>query len=192
MRVDQWLLFGHLLGVVVLFGAIAIENVTLVYTLRARTTEELRAATTFAPLLHGMFPAGAALLLGFGVAMVARSDQYKFGDAWIDLALGLLVVLAATGPLVQGRRTDAVAERARAAPAGPVPAELAARVRDPVLRTSSIVSSWLALGIVALMARKPDWTGAWLIVVAFGLIGVGASLVVGQVRPAAADEPALH
>lgn len=50
----------------------------------------------------------------------------------------------------------------------------------------------LAVGIVALMSRKPDWTGAWLIVVVFVLIGVGASLLLGQVRPAAVDEPALH
>src|SRR4051812_22830792 len=151
MRTDQWLLFGHLVGVLILFGAIVLENLTLIFMLRARSVDELRAATVFAPLLHVLFPVGAVLILGFGVGLVAHSDEFKFGDAFVDLGLALLIVLAVAGPTIQGRRTDRVADMARSAPAGPIPAEVASLVRDPVLRTAVFVSSWIALGIVFLM-----------------------------------------
>jgi hypothetical protein len=61
-----------------------------------------------------------------------------------------------------------------------------------VLRTSALVSSWLAIGILFLMARQPDWTGSWLTVGVFGIIGLGASMIVGQLQPRAAEQPTLH
>src|SRR3954462_14893847 len=70
MRGDEWLLFGHLIGVIVLFGAVAIENATLVSVLRARTVDDLRGATTFVPLLSRLFPIAVVLILGFGIGLV--------------------------------------------------------------------------------------------------------------------------
>jgi hypothetical protein len=192
MRADQWLLFGHLVGVLVLFSAIALENVILVFLLRARTVEGLRSATTFAPLLSRLFPIGVVLILGFGIGLVAHSDEFKFGQAWIDLGLGLLILLAIVGPTVQGRRTDHITAEARSAADGPVPAPLSAKVHDPVLRTAIFVSSWLAFGIVFLMTRQPDWAGSWITVVVFGLIGVSESLIVGRVTEPVEAGPTLH
>jgi uncharacterized membrane protein len=185
MHTQQWLLFGHLIGVVVLFGAIMLENVTVIAILRARDTEQMRSATTFARLLHGLFPVAVVLLLGFGIGMVAQADYFKFGEAWIDLSLGLLIVLAIAGPTVQGRRIDAIADAAREG-SGPLNADLAARVADPVLSVATFVSTWLALGIVFLMTRRPGWTGAWLAVVVFGAIGLVESVVVGRLGARAA------
>jgi len=181
VRADQWLLFGHLIGVLTLFVAIALENLILVFTLRARTVEQLRSATIFEPLLPRLFPIGVVLILGFGIGLVAHSGEFKFGQAWIDLALGLVIVLTIMGPTVQGRRNDHIRAEARTAPNGPIPAGLAAKVRDPVLRTSVCISSWLAFSLVFLMARQPDWAGSWLTIVVFGLIGVSQSLVVSRV-----------
>src|SRR4051794_10097336 len=143
MRADQWLLFGHLIGVLALFSAIALENAILVFMLRARTVEELRGATTFTPLLPRLFPVAVVLIVGFGLGLVGHSDEFKFGQAWIDLSLGLVIVLAIMGPTVQGRRNDHIAADARTAQAGPIPAPLAAKVQDPVLRIGVCLSSWL-------------------------------------------------
>ena len=192
MRVNQWLLFGHLIGVVVLFGAIAVENLTFVFMSRAKSVEDLRGATTFAPTLPVLFPVGAVLLLGFGIGLVAHSRRFEFGEAWIDISLGLVVVLMVLGPTVQGRRIDHITDAARSSGGGPIPADLAGRVRDPILRTSMLVSSWLAIGIVFLMARKPDWTAAWISVVIFGLIGVAESLLLSRLGSPSADGPALR
>jgi hypothetical protein len=182
VHTTQWLLFGHLIGVIVLFGAIVLENITLVAILRARDTDQLRAATTFAPLLSRMFPVAVVLLIGFGLGMVGQSDEFEFGQAWIDLSFGLLIVLAIAGPTVQGRRTDAITAAAREG-SGPPSADLVARVNDPVLRVATLVSTWLALGIVFLMTRQPDWTGAWVALVVFGVIGLVASLLVARLGP---------
>jgi uncharacterized membrane protein len=192
VRADQWLLFGHLVGVLTLFAAIALENVILVYLLRARTVEELRSATTFAPLLPRMFPIGVVLIVGFGIGLVAHSDEFRFGQAWIDLAFGLVIVLAVMSPTVHGRRTDRITADARSTSEGPIPEALAAKVRDPVLRTGVFVSSWLAFSIVLLMARQPDWPGSWIIIVVFGLIGVSESLIVGRMTTPVAAGPTLH
>ena len=190
MRGDQRLLFGHLIGVLTLFGAIAIENVTLFFMLRARTVEDLRGATTFAPLLARLFPAGVVLILAFGIGLVAHSDEFKFGQAWIDLSFGLLIVLAILGPLVQGRRMDATAHAARTAQGGPLPADLAAMATDPIMRTAAVTSSWLAIGIVFLMTRQPGWGGSWLTILVFGLVGLGMSMVLSQARPVEHEGPA--
>ena len=194
MRTQQWLLFGHLIGVIILFGAIALENVILIFALRARSFEELRAATTFAPLLSRLFPVAVVLLMGFGIGMVAQSDEFKFGDGWIDLSLGVLILLAIVGPTVQGRLTDKLAEAARHGGDGPLTSAVAAQVKDPVLRTSMLTSSWLAIGILFLMARQPDWAGSWVTVVVFGCIRLGASLVIGRLATPAdpSAEPPLR
>ncbi|MFL6239991.1 MAG: hypothetical protein ACJ735_10935 [Actinomycetes bacterium] len=192
MRTDQWLLFGHLVGVIVLFGAVAVENISLIAILRARTTQDLRAATTFTPLLPRMFPAAVVLLLAFGVGLVAHSDEFKFGEAWIDLGFGVLILLAVIGPTVHGRRIDRIRTEARTAPDGPVPVELMTRVQDPVMRTSALVSTWLAIGIVLLMTRQPDWAGAWIVVVVFGLIGLSESMMLSRLGAAASDGPSLR
>jgi uncharacterized membrane protein len=192
MRGDQWLLFGHLVGVIVLFGAIALENGTLFFMLRSRTVEDLRGATTFARLLGRIFPVAVVLILGFGIGLVAHSHEFKFGEAWIDLGLGLLIVLTIVGPTVQGRRVEHIHAAVRAAPPGPLTADLVQKVRDPIMRTAMVVSTWLAIGIVFLMTRQPDWTGAWLTVVVFGLIGVGESMMLSRLGPPPAEGPALR
>ena len=193
MRTQQWLLFGHVIGVIILFGAILLENLILIYALRARSYEQLRGATTFVPLLHRLFPAGALLILGFGIGMVAQSDAFKFGQAWIDLSLGLLILLAILGPTVQGRRIDTFSEAAQHGRSGPLTPELLAQVRDPVLRMATVGSTWLAVGILFLMARQPDWPGGWITVVVFGLVGIGVALALGRLGPASeSSEPPLR
>jgi uncharacterized membrane protein len=173
-----------LIGVLVLFGAIALENLTLLSVLRSRTVEDLRAATTFAKVLGRMFPVAVILILGFGVGLVAHSDEVKFGDAWIDLGLGLLILLTIVGPTVQGRRVERIHDEVRAAPSGgPLPADLVTKVRDPIMRAGMVMSTWLAIGIVFLMTRQPDWGGAWLTVVVFGLIGLGETMMLSRLAP---------
>lgn len=180
----QWLLFGHVIGVVLLFGAIAVELLTLVAVVRASTIEQVRAATVFEPVLPVMFPVSVVLVLGFGLWMVGKSDEFKFGFAWIDLALGLVILLTAVGPTVQGRRMKAIREAAMMG-SGPLTPELAQRINDPVLRVSTTTSAALAFGIVFLMAKQPGWGGAWGTVIVFGLAGVVASVLLTRFAPKA-------
>ena len=167
-----------------------LENLTMIAILRARdTVEDLRGATTFAPLLSRLFPVAVVFLLGFGIALVAHSHEFKFGQGWIDLSLGLVIVLVVTGIVVQGPRIDAIVEAVREG-SGPLSPDLIAKTRDPVLRLSAHVPTSLAVGILFMMARQPDWTGAWLTVGVFLLIGIGVSLAVSRLAPAGDASPA--
>src|SRR3954466_4541351 len=178
------------MGVLLLFGAIALENVTLFAMLRSRTVEDLRAATTFARLLGRMFPVAVVLILGFGIGLVAHSDEFEWGEAWIDLGFGVLILLTIVGPTVQGRRVEHIYAEARAAQPGPLTGELTNKVRDPVMRTGMVLSTWLAIGIVLLMTRQPDWAGAWLTVAVFALIGIGEAMILSGVGARAAEDRA--
>jgi len=180
----QWLLFFHLVGVVLLFGAIAVELLSLVATVRASTVEQVRAATVFEPVLPVLFPVSVVLIVVFGLWMVGKSDEFKFGFAWIDLALGLVIVLTVMGPTVQGRRMQAIREAARTG-SGPLTAELAERINDPVLRFATTISAALAMSIVFLMAKQPGWGGSWTAVIVFGLVGVLASVLLTRFVPKA-------
>lgn len=188
MHTQQWLLFGHLIGVVMLFGAIALGVTSLVGVVRAGTIEQVRAATYFEPVLPRLFPASVVVILVFGFWMVGDSDEFKFGQAWIDLSLGLVIVLSVVGATVQGRRMAAIREAAADA-SGPLTADLAARINDPVLRTATLVSVALAVDILFLMSRQPGWVGAWVSVAVAAVAGVVAAGLLTRFSPTASAGP---
>jgi uncharacterized membrane protein len=111
--------------------------------------------------------------------MVAHDHEIKFGQGWVDLSLGLVILLTIVGAAVASPRTDKIVEAARGG-SGPVPPDLAAQVNHPVLRLSTLVPTWLAIGILFLMARQPGWAGSWLTVVVAGLIGLAEAVLVGR------------
>jgi uncharacterized membrane protein len=111
----DWQLFAHVLagmvwlGAIVLLEAIAIRTVTgddasasgrLVGTLRA-----------VGPFLMAPMP---VILLAFGIWMVADSEAWDFGQAWVQVALALFAVAFGIGAAHQSRKALA-AERAAAA-----------------------------------------------------------------------------
>jgi uncharacterized membrane protein len=100
---------------------------------------------------------GTALLFVFGIWLVSASPNgYGYGQAWVIAAFILFVVVNALGGMT-GKRERATRELAeQLAGSGDAPsAELQARLRDPLVRSLSLLSFLLTLVILVLMIWKP-------------------------------------
>ena len=153
MSVYSMAVFLHIIGALGIFAAIGLEWAGLSNLRRATDTAQVRewmrllAATRWGP------------------------------QGWILVALGGMVVIAALGAAVGGRRLAAIA-KALPAEAGPVPTTLRQRVDDPALAVSLWVRTALLFGIVFLMSIRPSWGGS--------LAAMGVALLLGTAvaRPA--------
>lgn len=167
MSVYAIAVFLHIVGALGPFAALALEWASLSNLRRASTLDQLREWTRLLGVLRRLGGPAALTILITGIYLTAT----RWGQqAWIVAGLGGLVLLAALGGALSGRRFGAIA---RAVPAlgGPIPADLARRLHDPVLVLSAWVRTALALGVVFVMSAKPNTAGA--------LTALGAALVLG-------------
>ena len=94
-------------------------------------------------------------MLGFGLWLVHLGD-WGYGAGWVDVALGLLVLIVVLGA-IGGQRP----KRARKLAAGlaadgePVSGDLRALLDDRATLAVNYVSALLLLAIIALMVFKP-------------------------------------
>lgn len=176
-------LFVHILGALGLFMAFAVELAVMVGALSARTVEAVRAWSSASKLLDVVFPITSLLTLGAGLALTI--GFWGWSHAWIDLSLGLLVLLSVVGAAFNGTHARRIAQRARALGQGAIPPDLRHELNHPARWTSVISTATLGLGIVFLMVEKPDWLGSVItLVVALLVGGVLAQVLVrsGQAR----------
>jgi len=170
MHVYDAMLFVHILGVVTLFGAITLTQVGVTRLGRAQTIEEVRAWVGMTRIAGRMFPISFVLILVGGLYMAG--DRWSFGDPWIVVALGSLVVMGALGGGVLGRTLESVG-RALAADGTGQPAgspDFAARV-SASLRPPMMGLAGVAIGVLWLMTNKPGWVVSIAVVVGLGLVG---------------------
>lgn len=163
-------LFVHLLGVLGLFMALAVELTSMLGARRAMTVEAVRAWNSVSRPLAIVFPITSLLILGAGVAMTF--SLWGWGYAWIDVSLVLLILLSGLGAAVNGAYAKRIAAQVEALGQGPVPPELRHELNRPLHWTSVISMILLALGIVFLMVAKPDWLGSVITLVIALLVGV--------------------
>ncbi|HVA92680.1 MAG TPA: DUF2269 family protein [Chloroflexota bacterium] len=162
-------LYAHILAVLGLFVAIGLEWTSMVRMRRACTVEQFREWASLHTTLEKVFPLTAVVILVAGLYMVG--DVWGWGAAWINLSLAGLVAMGVLGPLINGRRLRAIQAAAEAAPAGPVPAALTRQIQDPILWMSVKILAAQALGVVYLMAAKPEAGESVAALVVAGLVG---------------------
>jgi hypothetical protein len=166
-------LFVHILGALGLFMALGLEWAGLRQLRRAATAEQARAWLSAVAVLPRLYaPAATAILLS-GLYMIATAWSWTVG--WPGVALAALVLLAALGAALTGRRMAAIG-RAVAAESGPVSPALRQRLHDPVLWTSVQTRLAIAVGIVFLMTIKPALGGALLAIGVAALLGLAATI----------------
>jgi hypothetical protein len=163
-------LFAHLLGVLGLFMALAVELASLVGASRARTVEAVRAWSSVSKPLDAVFPVTSLLILGAGLAMTLGT--WGWSHAWIDLSLALLILLSILGAAFNGTRARRIAQQAAALGQGPIPPDFRRELTHPLHWMSVISMTVLSLGIVFLMVEKPDWLGSVITLVMSLLVGV--------------------
>lgn len=158
----------HIVGVIGLFIALSLEFALMSRLRAAKTTTQVQEWLTLSRVIDLVLPVSAVCILISG--LVLTYSAWGWGHAWIELSLGLLVLLGILGPVINGPRMKAIQMAAQVAPAGEIPSALRQAISDPVLRAYEPIPGLVALGIVIMMVLKLDWLGSG-IVIALVLIG---------------------
>ena len=163
-------LFAHILGVLGVFVGIAFDWTTILRLRRARTVALVREVTGLVGFQERLIQISSLLLLIAGIYMTVTTWGWR--TPWILPSLAALIVMAALGGGVYGRRLAAIHKAAEASD-GTIPPALQRRIADPVLLTSVQTAGMLGLGVVFLMTNKPDLLAS--------LIALAVALVLGVV-----------
>jgi hypothetical protein len=182
-------LFAHILGVLGLFMALAVELASMLGARHARTIEAVRVWSSVSKPLDVIFPLAALLTLGAGLAMTL--GVWGWSHAWIDLSLALLLLLSVMGAVVNGGHARRIARRAAELESGSIPSDFRQELTHPTHWTSVMSMTMLSLGIVFLMVEKPGWLGSVVTLVIALLVGIILAQVLvrsGQTSGSAQDK----
>ncbi|MGZ6391116.1 MAG: DUF2269 family protein [Ktedonobacterales bacterium] len=164
-------LYIHVIGAICIFTGIGIWLFSAAVLRRALSVEQVRliARPTVA---CGNLVVGALLILGAAGIYMALTAWDARRAPWIVVATVTFLLLGPIGAFVLDPRLRAIARIARSAPDGPLPADLALRVRDPVLGAGLQIFIAMLAGIVFLMITKPLVVDAVLAMAASFALGL--------------------
>jgi hypothetical protein len=180
-------LFLHLLFLFVGIGAAAILGVSLFRLRAAQTLADALPWGILAGKTERAFP--VAILGLFLTGAYMTSDVWTWSTAWIDVAIVSLVVIAAQGVLIAGRRAKALERALEANGAGQLSDGARAMTCDRALWIVSFANPGIVLGVVWVMTQKPGAAGAIAAVVVGYVIGTLAAIQFG--KPAAVEVAAV-
>lgn len=164
-------LFAHVVGAICMFIGIGIWLFSAVTLRRATSVEQVRLIAAPA-IASGNLVIGALLALGAaGIYMALTAWDVKRAP-WIAVATVGFLLLGLVGAFALDPRLRVIARMSRSALDGPLPAELAMRVRDPILGAGLQIYIFTLFGIVFLMIAKPPLATAILAVTMAFALGV--------------------
>jgi hypothetical protein len=167
-------LFVHVSGAMGLFAGMGTWLFGITAIARAARVEQVRTLTNLMMMTRYVVPVSAFLTIASGLTMALNVWGLQTG--WILVAIGGLFIIGPTGTWVVDPRVRAIATLARALPDGLLPADLAARTHDVILRTALHTLTAMLLGIVFLMTTKPTLSTAIGAMVVSLFLGLVASL----------------
>ncbi len=170
MSLYPFALFAHIVGVLSLFMAIALEMSSIVGMRRASSIDQVRTWANLSAVSDRIFPLASLLTLIAGVYMAFVGWGWQV--AWIDVSLLVLILMSIVGPLVNSRRLRMIHNAAEKIPAGPVPQSLTQMIEDPVLWTGVQTLSMMALGVVFLMTTKPGSLETMIVLIVSVVLGM--------------------
>jgi uncharacterized membrane protein len=156
------ILLLHIVGVIGLFVALSLELAVVSRLRAAKTTTQVHEWLALSRVIDLILPVSAVLILISG--LVLTFSAWGWGHAWIELSLGLLVLLGILGPVINGPRMKAIHVATQAAPIGEIPPALREVISNPVLRTYVPIPILAALGAVIMMVLKLDWLGSGMVI----------------------------
>ena len=151
----DWLLFLHLLGVLLFVGgSVGVTALRLLAIGRERPSESVVLLRATRPLIPVVL-VGLLLALGAGFSL-ADELGVPLGARWLEWTYGLVAWLVVVGTVAGrlDRKTRELAERC-AADRDRTTGELARSLRDPVALTLDASMLVATVAIVALMVWKP-------------------------------------
>jgi uncharacterized membrane protein len=152
----DWLLFFHLLFVLVFFSGGVVATVLQVAALRRERPGEIVVLLRLIRVAVPLVMAGALGALVFGMLLVSHVNGYDMGKPWISASVALWLASVVLGGLGgrKGRHARELAERLAAQGAATTP-ELRALVAHRSSLLMSYASGALLLVILFLMVWKP-------------------------------------
>jgi hypothetical protein len=176
-----WLLFGHLLGVVLLVTGWGIYVAGVDGLRRAQSVAQLRTLTSLTTIGERVLIGGGPLLIGFGLILAA--EYYTFSQPWLIVALALVLLQGAAGAAVVGPRAHRLRAALNTTADGPLTPALTRLTRDRVLHVANRASIPILINIEFLMTVKPATAD-----IAVSLLVV-AGLVLALCWPVVSDRP---
>lgn len=162
-------LFLHIVGVFSLVIGLAYSLGGFALATRARTAGDVRRALALAPLAERFIPAAMLLIPLTGLYMAARhggDGSIAWSNVWLDISLGLFVVMSILGPAVESKRIGALHHAAAEyADDAPLSADLLRGLGDPVLCHVAGFGACQIGAFLWLMTNKPDTVPAIVTVV---------------------------
>jgi hypothetical protein len=181
MTLYSFVLFVHVVAVLALSATLSFEALSLFRLRRASSLSEARRWIEPLPGLRWIAISSLVFILVSGIYLAMQMSA--FGMAWPKVTIAALFLIGPFGA-ASGRRMRAI--RSASAPGAAVASELLSRLRDPFLKISLDIRIGVFLGIVLLMAAKPQlWVSIGIVAVSV-VIGLIASLLSGTRGGAAA------
>jgi uncharacterized membrane protein len=181
-------LFLHLIGVVVLVGAV---TTTLLTTLRVQTAgsvAELRTLTAVTKRIEAFIAPGMVLIIVTGLYMVSQHGYHgsiPWSAGWVDTALFIAVLLTVIGRTVEARDAKRLHTAIDEASDGRPQAGL----RKLQLTASPIYSNFFGtsqvIALLYLMTNRPGLAGSIAACVIAGIVSaIAATVRIRSVRRA--------
>jgi hypothetical protein len=158
-----YLLFGHLLGVVIFAAGHGISMAMLALMRRERNVDRLRAMLDMS--LGGLFATygGLLLIIGFGIWLGFAGGWWGAGWLWTSIAIlvGIMALMMYMGVTYFSRIREAVGllpyRFTRSVTLGPVAteAELAALLQSPKAGLTMTLGTLSLIALLVLMILKP-------------------------------------
>lgn len=174
-------LFLHLLGVVLLVGAV---TTTLVATLRAQTTgsvAELRSLTAATKRIEVVMIPAMLLIIGPGLYMVSRhggDGSIPWSAGWVGTALVVAVLLAVIGSTVEAGYAQRLRDAIASASGEPPHDDLSELQRASIPIYVSFFGGSQIVALLFLMTIKPGLAGS----IAACAVAAAASAIAASVR----------
>jgi hypothetical protein len=171
----EFALFLHIVGVFGIAGAATSELLSLAWMRRVRTVQEARPLSLIAVWTDRAFAVAAILVVIAGIYMVEDVD-WGWGTGWVNTSLIALIIMFAGGALLLTPRVGAINKALDAAPDGPIPDDVRAKIGDFVLWGTLHA---FALGLIAIiwnMTTKPGDAQAGTIILLGFVIGAASAI----------------
>jgi uncharacterized membrane protein len=166
-------LFLHIVGVVLLVGAVTTTLLATLRAQRAATVAEIASLTAVTRKIDLVIGPAMLLILGPALYMVSRGGDdggIHWTSGWVDVALVVFLVMAVLGPTVESAHAKRLQRRATQLPDGPVPPELDAARRAPAGTYVTFFGVSQIVAFLYLMTNKPALAGSVAACVGAGLV----------------------
>jgi hypothetical protein len=180
------MLFLHVSSAICLFVGMGIWLFGITAIARATRVEQVRTITDLMLMARLVVPVSAFLVIIAGLTMALTA--WGLQTSWIAVALGGLIFIGPIGTWVIDPKVRTLGALAHTLPDGPVPATLAARTQDGVLRIALHTTTALLFGIIFLMTTKPLLTSAIGAMLIAASLGVASAVPFVRARGAGASE----